>query len=101
MAAIINFASRSGFSAQPGQTIYCASKWGVRGFTEVLKEDLKDTKVRVAALYPAGIKTKILEKAGDKISTDEYSDPADIANVIAFMLSQPDNLWLHEVRITY
>ncbi len=85
----------------PGQTIYCASKWGVRGFTEVLKEDLKDSTVRVAGVYPAGIKTRILEKAGDHISSHEFPDPKDIAEVISFMLSRPPKIWLHEVRITY
>ncbi len=37
---IINISSRSGYSAQPGQTIYSASKYGVRGFTEVLREEV-------------------------------------------------------------
>lgn len=100
-SAIINFVSRSGVTARPGQTIYCASKWGLYGFTETLKVDLEDSNIRVAALYPAGIKTKILEKAGDKISMDHYSDPKDIADVIAFMLTRPKNLWLHDVRIVY
>jgi NADP-dependent 3-hydroxy acid dehydrogenase YdfG len=100
-AAIINISSRSGVTAQPGQTIYCASKWGVRGLTEVLKVDLEKTNVRVAGVYPAGIATKILEKAGDKISTEEFSDPKDVAEIIVFMLSRPKNLWLHEVRIEY
>lgn len=100
-AAVINFVSRSGTDAMPGQSIYCASKWGVRGFTEVLKEDLKDTKVRAAGIYPKGIKTKILEKAGDSINMDEFTEPADIAETIAFMLTRPPKLWLHEVRISY
>jgi NADP-dependent 3-hydroxy acid dehydrogenase YdfG len=100
-AAIINISSRSGVTAQPGQTIYCASKWGVRGFTEVLKEDLRNTKVRVAGVYPAGIATDLLDKAGDRIQIDNYSDPKDIAETIVFMLSRPEKIWLHEVRIEY
>lgn len=100
-AAIINFASRSGVTAQPGQSIYCASKWGVHGLTEVLKEDLKGTGVRVAGIYAAGIRTGLLDRAGDKINMDEFSDPADIAETIYFMLSRPPKIWLHDVRITY
>lgn len=100
-AAIINMSSRSGIQAMPGQTAYCASKWGVRGYTEVLKEDLKSTNIRVAGIYPAGVKTRILEKQGDHVSTHDFSDPKDIAEVIYFMLSQPPKIWLHDVRITY
>lgn len=100
-AVIINMSSRSGVQAMPGQAAYCASKWGVRGFTEVLKEDLKNTNIRVAGVYPAGIKTRILEKAGDHISTYEFSEPKNIAEVVCFMLTRPPKIWLHEVEITY
>ena len=58
-AAIINISSRSGVTAQSGQSVYTASKWGVTGFTEVLKNDLKDTKVRVAGIYQGGTNTKM------------------------------------------
>lgn len=100
-AAIINVSSRSGVTAQPGQAIYCASKWGVRGFTEVLKVDLKDTKIRVAGIYQGGVATKLLEKAGDKITTEKYTDPKDIADLVSYMLSRPEKMWLHEVRVEY
>jgi len=40
-SAIINIISKSGVIAQEGQSVYSASKYGVQGFTEVLKEDLK------------------------------------------------------------
>jgi len=100
-AAIVNVVSRSGVTAQPGQTIYSASKWGVRGFTEVLKVDLKESGIRVAGIYPAGINTNLLEKAGDKVVRDQYSDPKDVAEMVVFMLSRPKSLWLHEVRVEY
>lgn len=100
-AAIVNFVSRSGVTARAGQSIYCASKWGARGFTDTLKEDLAETHIRVAGIYPAGINTKILEKTGDHVATDDYSEPEDIAEVIVFMLTRPQNLWLHDIRIVY
>lgn len=46
-AAIINISSKSGVTGQEGQSVYSASKWGVRGFTEVLKTEFKHTNVRV------------------------------------------------------
>ncbi len=39
---VINISSRSGDSAQAGQSVYSATKYGVKGFTEVLREDLID-----------------------------------------------------------
>lgn len=40
-AAIINIISRSGIVAQAGQSVYTASKYGMKGFTDVLREDTK------------------------------------------------------------
>ncbi len=98
-AAIINVASKSGVIAQEGQSVYTASKYGVRGFTEVLKTDLKETNIRVAGVYQSGTKTKMFEKMNEDFSVDKFTDPADLAEVIAFMLTRPDKIWLHDVRI--
>ncbi len=98
-AAIINVASKSGVVAQDGQSVYTASKYGVRGFTEVLKTDLRETNIRVAGIYQSGTKTKMFEKMGEDFSVEKFTDPSDLAEVIAFMLSRPDKIWLHDVRI--
>ncbi len=100
-AAIINDSSRSGVTAQAGQSIYSAAKWGVRGFTDVLKEDLKGTKVRVAGIYQGGTDTKMFEKSGEHFDQDKFISPEDLADVIVFMLSRPPKIWLHDVRVEY
>lgn len=98
-AAIINVTSKSGVVAQEGQSVYTASKYGVRGFTEVLKLDLKDTNVKVAGVYQSGTNTKMFEKTGDNFSTEKFTNPSDLADVIAYMITRPDKMWLHDVRV--
>lgn len=98
-AAIINVISKSGITAQEGQSVYTASKYGVRGFTEVLKIDLKDSNIKVAGLYQGGTDTEMFRKTGENFSTSDFTDPADLADVIAYMLSAPKKLWLYDVRI--
>lgn len=100
-AAIINISSRSGVTAQLGQTVYGASKWGVTGFTENLKVELKGTNVRVAGVYQGKTATKMFEKANDDIDVSHGTDPKDLADVILFMLSRPPKTWLHDVRVEY
>jgi short-subunit dehydrogenase len=100
-AAIINISSKSGVTAQPGQSVYSASKWGVRGFTEVLKADLKGTSVRVAGVYQAGTNTKMFEKAGENSPVQKFTNPSDLADVIVYMLSRPKQIWLYDVRVEY
>lgn len=98
-SAIINVISKSGAVPQEGQSVYTASKYGVRGFTEVLSLDLKDTNVLVAGVYQGGIDTKMFEKTGETFSTETFTNPADLADVIAYMLSRPAKIWLSEVHI--
>ncbi len=100
-AAILNICSKSGVVAQAGQSVYTASKYGVRGFTEVLKVDLKDTNVKVAGVYQSGTNTNMFKKAGDDFSTDNFTNPADLADLIAYILSRPEKIWLHDVQIDH
>ncbi len=100
-AAIINVVSRSGVTAQKGRTVYSATKWGMRGFTDVLKEDLKDSKIRVAGIYQSGVNTNMFAKTGDEVPLEKYTHPDDLADIIVFMLTRPEKTWLNEVRINY
>lgn len=98
-AAIINVISKSGITAQEGQSVYSASKWGLRGFTDVLRNDTKENAVRVGAVYQSGTRTALFEKAGEDFSVEAFTEPDDLAEVIAFMLSRPKKLWINEIRI--
>jgi len=98
-AAIINVVSKSGVVAQEGQSVYTASKYGVRGFTEVLRVDLKDSNIRVAGLYQGGVNTEMFKKVGDDFSTADFTEPADLADVVAYMISLPKKIWLYDVRV--
>lgn len=98
-SAIINIVSKSGITAQAGQVVYTASKWGMKGFTDVLREDTSNNKVRIGAVYQSGTNTKLFEKAGENFPTDSFTEPEDLADVIAYMLSRPKKLWINEVHI--
>lgn len=98
-AAIINIVSKSGVVAQEGQSVYTASKYGVRGFTEVLRLDLKDSHIKVAGLYQGGVNTEMFKKAGEDFSANDFTNPADLAAVVVWMLSLPKKIWLYDVRV--
>ncbi len=99
-AAIVNVSSRSGVLGQAGQAVYSASKWGMKGFTDVLAEDLKESNIKVAGIYQGKTATQIHAKAGEKLDLENAIDPTALAEVIVFMLAQPKNCWLNEVRVT-
>ena len=57
--AIVNLSSVFGIVGVPTQSAYNAAKFAVRGFTEALRHELKDTGVRAISVHPGGIKTNI------------------------------------------
>ena len=58
---IVNTASMSAFVSLPGCGIYTTTKMAVRGLSECLAMDLKDTAVRVSMLCPGAVNTNIHE----------------------------------------
>jgi NAD(P)-dependent dehydrogenase (short-subunit alcohol dehydrogenase family) len=60
---IVNTSSVFGLLGWPHQSAYCASKFAVRGLTESLRHELRDTGVRAVAVHPGAIKTNIMRNA--------------------------------------
>jgi short-subunit dehydrogenase len=59
--AIVNVASSAGLCAVVGQSMYCATKHAVKGFTETLQQDYKK-QIYFGGVYPGFIKTDILNR---------------------------------------
>ncbi len=62
-AQIVNVSSLFGLIAPPGQTAYCTSKFGVRGFTESLRHEFAGTPLGVSVVHPGGVATSIARNA--------------------------------------
>lgn len=62
-AAIVNTSSIFGMITVAGQSVYHATKFGVRGFTESLAKEFKDTAVQVHCVHPGHIGTNIIANA--------------------------------------
>lgn len=61
--AIVNVSSIFGLMSWPAQSMYCASKHAVRGYTESLRHELRGTDIRVCTVHPGGVKTNIVKNA--------------------------------------
>jgi short-subunit dehydrogenase len=62
-AHIVNVSSIYGIISPAGQSAYCASKFAVRGFTEVLMHELEGSNIGVSCVHPGGIRTAIARRA--------------------------------------
>jgi short-subunit dehydrogenase len=74
---IVNVLSTAALIGKPNETVYCAAKWGARGYTEALRAEAKGTGVRVIAAAPGGMHTPFWpeERAG-------FMDPREVAEAI-------------------
>ncbi|MBX7116754.1 MAG: SDR family oxidoreductase [Myxococcaceae bacterium] len=80
---IVNISSISGTLGTPQFSAYCASKWGLNGFTKALAEELKNTGVKVFAVLPGSTDTDMLKAAG----FTPVMKPDDVANVVRYLCS--------------
>jgi meso-butanediol dehydrogenase/(S,S)-butanediol dehydrogenase/diacetyl reductase len=83
-SVIVNVASLLGKFGAADYVTYCASKFGVIGFTEALAAELADTGIRVLAVCPAQVDTPMASKTG--VSARERAGllkPARVARVVA------------------
>jgi short-subunit dehydrogenase len=62
-AHLVNVSSIFGIVAPAGQSAYAASKFAVRGLTEVLRQELAADGIGVTCVHPGGIRTRIAENA--------------------------------------
>ena len=58
-AHIVNIGSTFGSIGYPGFSAYCASKFGLRGFTEALRRELGDSGIRVSYVAPRATRTDL------------------------------------------
>lgn len=96
---IINMSSVIGQVGNITQTTYAASKAGIIGFTKALAKELASFNVRVNAIAPGFIETRITEtlsesvKAGilDNIPLKTLGKTEDVANITLFIASDKAN----------
>jgi NADP-dependent 3-hydroxy acid dehydrogenase YdfG len=79
-----------------GSGPYTATKTGVNGFCEALREEVADDGVRVTVVMPGVVDT---EMQGTETFEREVLSPADVADTVTFALSRPDNALLAELLV--
>jgi 3-oxoacyl-[acyl-carrier protein] reductase len=86
---IINVSSGAGKSGFPNLSAYCASKFGIIGLTEGVAQEVANNNVKVIAIYPGGVDTKIIKdivKAGYTPSNKDLMKAQEVAKKIYDMI---------------
>lgn len=81
---IVNVLSTAALIGKPNETVYCAAKWGARGYSEALRAEAKGTKARVISVAPGGMDTPFWPER-----RPDFMDPKEVAAVIVNAIESP------------
>jgi len=103
---LVNISSVAGRTARPGNAVYAATKWGVNGWSEALRQELQPG-VRVTVIEPGAVATELTDHitdAGAKQMAEGFYEQVaitaeDIAEIIAFAIARPHRVTLNEILI--
>ena len=96
---IINICSSASKKAYPNQLAYVASKHGMMGLSKTMSIDLQPYGVKVHAICPGGVDTKLTADARPEIDRSDWMHPADIAHVVMMLLTMHDRATIDEIYI--
>ena len=99
---VVTVASTLGLRALSDATAYCASKFGVVGFTRALAAETAG-RIGVTMLVPGGMQTAFFDGREEKYKPPpdaDLADPDDVASAVVFVLSQPSTCEVRELVVT-
>ena len=96
---IINISSVVGFKGYPNQAAYTASKHAVMGLTKSLAVEAQEHGIRVSAVLPGGVDTKMIAEARPDLDPKILLQPEDIAHTVLYLLSLSDRAAVDQIYI--
>jgi NAD(P)-dependent dehydrogenase (short-subunit alcohol dehydrogenase family) len=98
---VVSVLSSAALVGRAEEAVYCAAKWGARGFMEALRVALKGTSVRTLTVYPGGMRTAFWSPEA-RMTPDlpSYMDPRDVARQIVRVALDPGSAHVTEMTIS-
>jgi len=107
VADIVTISSTAGRVARAGTAVYNVTKFGVVAFTEALRQELQPKRVRVSVVEPGTVGTDLASHTREELrasvrahaSSIETLEPADIANAVSYIVTQPRRVAVNEMLV--
>lgn len=98
---IVIIGSESGIQGGKSGSVYCATKFALRGFAQSLRADCSNANIRVVLVSPGPVDSNFFDELNfQPIQQQEfYLNPSDVATSVLSALQQPRHVVLEEVRI--
>jgi short-subunit dehydrogenase len=94
---ILSIAAKTGF---PNWSAYCMSKFALEGFSQCVRDELRDRKIRVISVYPAATDTEIWNHVEGKWPRDQMMSASQVADAVAFALARPRDTLIENITLS-
>jgi 3-oxoacyl-[acyl-carrier protein] reductase len=96
---IINIGSLAGKNTFPGASAYCASKFGLIGFSEALMQEVRHDHIRVSYVMPGSVNTRFGRSGDQDPATTWKLAPEDVAEVVVNLIEMDPRALSSRVEI--
>jgi NAD(P)-dependent dehydrogenase (short-subunit alcohol dehydrogenase family) len=94
---ILSIAAKTGFA---NWSAYCMSKFALEGFSQSVREELRDRRIRVLNIYPAATNTDIWDDVAGDWPREKMMSPEEVAGAVAYALSRPNEIALENITLS-
>jgi len=91
--------SVAGLSPFPFSSAYVASKYGLRGFSSSLREELREYNIKVISVHPGAVDTPLWDKTESNFPRDEMMSAKDVSDMAVSTILAPNNVVCEEIVI--
>ena len=105
---LVNISSLASRGTRPGLGVYSGTKMAVNGISESLRQELLEDNIRVTMVEPGAVETELPDHITDEEAREGLSamlaqleplQAEDIANAIAYVVTQPERVSINEILI--
>lgn len=96
---IINIASVAALMGNPKISVYNATKYALRGFSDALFKELRFDGIKVSCFFPGSIATRFFDHIEGIEVHDGMMHPDEVANTLIHVLETSDNFLINEITM--
>jgi short-subunit dehydrogenase len=94
---ILSVAAKTGFA---NWSAYCMSKFALEGFSQCVRAELRDRKIRVINVYPAATDTDIWSQLEGQWPRERMMSATQVADAVAFALARPTETLVENITLS-
>jgi NAD(P)-dependent dehydrogenase (short-subunit alcohol dehydrogenase family) len=98
-SSVVNILSVAAKTGYANWSVYCMSKFALEGFSQSVREELRDHKIRVINVYPGATATDIWNNVAGMWPRDKMISADEVAGAIAYAVSRPADVALENITL--